>query len=267
MCARIITVKLNDVWLRYWYAGSCWTCLRQASSRITIVDQSSRLHDEQVLSSSWDGRLFGHNRHWLEIGGCVPLGDGAELGPHLTRCGLGRGLPSYQVPSWFIQPFGHSSHGPKSGRLCMALFRGRWVPISTISDGSRPTSSPSDILIHPALWPQWTWAENWGIVPPFFWGGGAGSPSNTMWPGPTPIFHAKFHFWFIQPFRHNTPMLQTHISTERQTGQTDRQRSDSTGRTVLQTVAQKCSFFDHGCTFWGDIYTLNCNRPTTNTYT
>jgi len=40
-------------------------------------------------------------------------------------------------------------------------------------------------------------------------------------------------FWFIQPFGHNTPTLQT--------GQRDRtgQRSDSIGRTVLQTVAQK----------------------------
>ena len=36
--------------------------------------------------------------------------------------------------------------------------------------------------------------------------------------------------WSIQPFGHSTPTSQT--------GQ-DRQRSDSTGRTVLQTVAQK----------------------------
>jgi len=37
--------------------------------------------------------------------------------------------------------------------------------------------------------------------------------------------------WFIQPFGHNTPALQT--------DRTYRQRSDSIGRTVLQTVAQK----------------------------
>ena len=39
--------------------------------------------------------------------------------------------------------------------------------------GPRPTSIPSDILIHPAVWPQQTWAENWGIVglcPLFCWG-------------------------------------------------------------------------------------------------
>jgi len=30
------------------------------------------------------------------------------LGPHLTQCGLGRGLPLYQVASSSIQPFGHN---------------------------------------------------------------------------------------------------------------------------------------------------------------
>jgi len=31
---------------------------------------------------------------------------------------------------------------------------------------------------HPAVWPQQTWAENWGLLCPF--GGGLGL---TMWPG------------------------------------------------------------------------------------
>jgi len=42
----------------------------------------------------------------------------------------------------------------------------------------RLTSVPSDILIHPAVWPQQTLAENWGLCT--FRGGGAGSPSNTV---------------------------------------------------------------------------------------
>jgi len=41
----------------------------------------------------------------------------------------------------------------------------------------------SGILIHPAVWPQRTWPKIGGLCP--FWGG-AGSPSNTMWPGPRP---------------------------------------------------------------------------------
>jgi len=40
-------------------------------------------------------------------GAAVPLSG--ELGPHLTHCGQGRGLPSCQVSSWSIQPFGHNT--------------------------------------------------------------------------------------------------------------------------------------------------------------
>jgi len=78
-----------------------------------------------------------------KTGGCAPfLG---ELGPHLAQCGLGRGLPPYQVASWSIQAFGHNRY----------------------------------------------WAENWGLCP----FGGAGSPSNTMWPlaRAEAYLHVKFH--------------------------------------------------------------------------
>ena len=42
---------------------------------------------------------------------------------------------------------------------------------------SRPTSVPSGILIHISVWPQQTWAENWGLGP--FFGEG-------IW---VPIYH------------------------------------------------------------------------------
>jgi len=35
-----------------------------------------------------------------------PFPGGGQLGPHLTQCHLGWGLPPYQVASWSIQPFG-----------------------------------------------------------------------------------------------------------------------------------------------------------------
>jgi len=57
----------------------------------------SDLLNKQVLSSSWDGRPFCHNRRRLKIGGCAPLRG--ELGLHLKQRGLGRGLPPYQVAS------------------------------------------------------------------------------------------------------------------------------------------------------------------------
>jgi len=54
-----------------------------------------------------------------------------------------------------------------------------------MSLGPRPKCSvPSGILIHPAVWPQQTLAENWGLCP--IVGGRGGLPCETMWPGPRP---------------------------------------------------------------------------------
>jgi len=43
-----------------------------------------------------------------KVGAAVALSV-EELGPHLTQCRLGRGLPPYQVAPWSIQPFGHNT--------------------------------------------------------------------------------------------------------------------------------------------------------------
>ena len=69
-------------------------------------------------------------------------------------------------------------------------------------------------LIQPAIWPQQTWVENWGAVP--FWGRGAGSPSNTMWPGPRPTCMPTFIL-----IRQTVWSQYTNVTdkTERQTGQ------------------------------------------------
>jgi len=48
---------------------------------------------------------------------------------------------------------------------------------NTMSQGLRPSSIPSGILIHPAVWPQQTWAEKRGAAVPLLQG--PGSPSNT----------------------------------------------------------------------------------------
>jgi len=57
-----------------------------------------------------------------------------------------------------------------------------------------------------------------GGVPHFSGGGGAGSPSNTMWPEPRPIPPCQVSSWSIQPFGHNTPTSQ--IDSTDGTGQT-----------------------------------------------
>jgi len=44
------------------------------------------------------------------------------------------------------------------------------------------TSVPSGILIHPAIWPQQTWAEF------FFWGGGCAPLGEAGLSGPRPTF-------------------------------------------------------------------------------
>jgi len=157
----------------------------------------------------------GHNRHGPKKGGVLPLSRGGAGSPsnnvaevffrskwnlhpssHLTTIAIGRKFRA-------MPHFGKGQLGS---------------PCNTMSFGLRSTSPPSGILIYLAIWPQQIWAENWGgelglhlaqcglsrdlpscqvasrsmqpsghnrhgpkiggSVP--FWGGGAGSPSNTM---------------------------------------------------------------------------------------
>ena len=74
---------------------------RQQSDSIGRTVLQTVAQSQQVLSSSWDGRPFGHSRMGQKVGSCAPFRG--ELGVHLTQCRLGRG----QSPYW---------HHP-SGRL------------------------------------------------------------------------------------------------------------------------------------------------------
>jgi len=87
------------------------------ATRPSCHPTNSQISDKQVLSNSWDGRPFGHNRHGPKIGGegCAPFGRG-ELGPHLTQCGQGRGLHACQVSFWSVQPFGHNTPTLQTGQ-------------------------------------------------------------------------------------------------------------------------------------------------------
>jgi len=92
---------------------------------------------------------------------CAPF-YGGELRPHpyLTM------WPGPRPNVWGCAPF------------CWG--GGAGSPSNTMLFGSRPTSISSGILILPAVWPQQTWAENWGLCPLFV--GAAEFSSNTMWP-------------------------------------------------------------------------------------
>ena len=51
--------------------------------------------------------------------------------------------------NWDGQPFGHNRHGPKIGGCARFFFGGgAGSPSSTIWPGTRPTSVPSDTLMH-----------------------------------------------------------------------------------------------------------------------
>jgi len=161
------TQKLNT--MRQWHGFT--------TSLATLVSLCHPVLITQVLSCSWDGRPFVHDRH--EPGCCAPFGWG-ELGPHLIQCGLGRGLPPYQVASWPIQPFGHNRHGSKSG-VAVPLVRGAGSPSNTVSSCLRPTAIPSSHLaatdMGRKLWgglcpfggmgwfPIWQCGKGWGLPP------------------------------------------------------------------------------------------------------
>jgi len=165
----------------------------------------------------------------------IPLKQSSLIYPHLKQSRLGWGLPPYQVASWCIQPFGHNRHGPKLSGGGSTLFLGRrpGSPSNTKSPGLRLTSIPSGILIHPAIWPQQIWAENWG-------GGSAPLGKRELGPYVTQCGQGQglpacqVSSWFIQPFGHSTPTSHTG-----QTYRTGQRESDSIGRTGLQMVAQK----------------------------
>jgi len=61
----------------------------------------------QELSSCWDRRPFGHNKHGPKNwGGLCPLFGEGELSSGLTGYGRGRGLPAWQVSFWYVLPYG-----------------------------------------------------------------------------------------------------------------------------------------------------------------
>jgi len=156
----------------------------------------------------------------------------------------------YQVASWCIQPFGHNRNGPKIGEGAPPPFGGRRLgPHLTQSRlGWGLTPYQVAFLIHAAIWRQQIWAENWvGLCP--FGGGAAGSLSNTMWPGPR--LTCMPSFILIRPT----------VARTLQTDRTDRQRTDSIGRTILQTVSQEIAndFADIANSYLPPIY----GRPIT----
>jgi len=68
-------------------------------------------------------------RKW---GGAAVGGAVSPLGHHITQCGLGRGLPLYQVASWSIQPFGNNCIQPFGNNCRNATLLRVGIPLRAI---------------------------------------------------------------------------------------------------------------------------------------
>jgi len=90
----------------YLFQPEIWTDRRQIPASLNA--RPSLVAGAQVLSSSWHGQPFGHNRHGLKIEGCAPLGRGAGS-PSNTMWPAGSRSSPRQVSSWSIQPFGQNT--------------------------------------------------------------------------------------------------------------------------------------------------------------
>jgi len=115
---------------------------------------SLRLCFSNDVCSVPDSGRTRNQRHGFMTGwGGAAVQLSRRAGTHLIQCGLCRGLLPYQVVSSCIQPFGHNRHEPKTRGLC-PFYGGAATPSNTTSPGSRFTSVPSGILIHPTVWLQ-----------------------------------------------------------------------------------------------------------------
>ena len=128
----------------------------QITSR-TLRNITARiLYREQVLSSSRDGRPFGHNRHGPKTGGQCPFG-GRSWVP--TYHNVAR-AEAYVSTKWRLDPpsrLATTNMGRKLGRLRPFGGGVAGSPSNTMWPGPRPTPLPGGILIYPAVWPQHTW--------------------------------------------------------------------------------------------------------------
>jgi len=111
--------------------------------------------------TSWSIQPFGHNRYAWAENGAGPLFGGSGS-PSNT---MSPGAEAYLRTKWYPDASSRLVTIYMGRKLGAAtLLRGAGSPSDTVPPGLRPTSLPSGILIHPAIWPQRTWAENFRVV-------------------------------------------------------------------------------------------------------
>jgi len=89
----------------------------------------------------------------------------AALNEHTIRYASYAWAEVYLRSKWHLDPSSRLATidmGKKLRGCCALFLGGARSPSNTKSPAPRPTSISSGTLVHPAVWPQWTWAENWG---------------------------------------------------------------------------------------------------------
>jgi len=101
----------------WWYpkSGRCTAFLGGAgfwSPSDKVAGAEAYLHTKWHLNPSSRLATTDMGR---KLGTVPPFLGGGRLGPHLTHCGLGRGLPARQISFWSVQPFGHNTPTSRTG--------------------------------------------------------------------------------------------------------------------------------------------------------
>jgi len=94
--------------------------------------------------------LFGHNRHGPKSGGCCAHFAGGWVAINVAWA------EAYLSTMWHLSPSSRRATRDMGLKLGAVTFGGeRGSTSNTMWPGPRPTSTPSGILIHPTVWPQY----------------------------------------------------------------------------------------------------------------
>ena len=90
---------------------------------------------------------------------------------------------AYLRTKWHLDPSSHlaTTDMGRKGWAVPLGGGGAGSPSNIMWTGPKPTSVPRGILMHPAIWPQQTGAENWGALPLFLEGSLVPIYHNVAW--------------------------------------------------------------------------------------
>jgi len=124
----------------------------RSGPRPTFVPSGILIHPAVWPQQMWAKNL-GFRPFFLGGGEAESPSNTMSLGPRPTS-----------LPSGILNILGHNRYRPKCRGAPPAVGGGgAGSSCHTMWAEPRPTCMPSFILIHPAIWSQQIWAENWGL--------------------------------------------------------------------------------------------------------